>query len=169
LKKAIFLDRDGIINIDKSYVYKKEDFEFYDGVFKTLRHFQSLGYILIIITNQSGIGRGYYTEEDFQKLMAWVKDEFKKQNIDIKAIYHCPHKPDENCTCRKPKPKMIESAIKKYNIDTDASWMIGDKQSDIQAGNNANITNTILVNTIICKDAKYIVKSILDTINIIKK
>jgi len=132
LKKAIFLDRDGIINIDKSYVYKKEDFEFYDGVFKTLRH-------------------------------------FKKQNIDIKAIYHCPHKPDENCTCRKPKPKMIESAIKKYNIDTDASWMIGDKQSDIQAGNNANITNTILVNTIICKDAKYIVKSILDTINIIKK
>jgi len=166
--KAIFLDRDGIINVDYSYVYKKEDLEFCDGVFETLQHFASLGYALFIVTNQSGIGRGYYTEEDFEKLTSWMLDEFICKNIKITKVYHCPHSPDENCKCRKPKTGMFEQARKEFDIDIKNSWMIGDKPSDIQAGKNAGIPNTIFVNSLTNRESSYSVKSILDTITIIK-
>ena len=95
MNKAIFLDRDGVINIDKSYVYKKEDFKFCEGVFEVLKHFQSLGYLLIIVTNQSGIGRGYYSEEAFQELSQWMSDALLENDIKINAIYHCPHAPEK--------------------------------------------------------------------------
>jgi len=167
--KAIFLDRDGIINKDHSYIYKKEDFEFCDGIFETLGHFISLGYTLFIVTNQSGIGRGYYSEEDFEKLTTWMLEVLMHNNIKISKVYHCPHSPDENCICRKPKIGMFKKAQEEFEIDMKNSWMIGDKPSDIQAGQNANIGNTIFVNkTSTCEDASYSVKSILDTINIIK-
>ena len=166
--RAIFLDRDGIINTDHSYVYKKENFEFCNGIFKTLQHFLSLDYQLFIVTNQSGIGRGYYSEEDFEKLTSWMRDEFTCKGIKITKVYHCPHTPEDNCACRKPKIDMFEKAKKEFDIDKQSSWMIGDKSSDIQAGQNAGIPNTIFVNTSTCKDASYSVKSILDTINIIK-
>ncbi len=167
--KAVFLDRDGIINIDKTYLYQIKDFEFCDGVFETLRHFQDMGYSLFIVTNQSGIGRGYYGEKDFEKLTNWMIKEFLKQKINIRKVYHCPHTPSENCDCRKPSPYMIKQAIKEFNIDPKNSWMIGDKPSDIEAGINAGISDTIFINSTTCKEAKYNVKSILDTINIIKK
>ncbi|WP_024954278.1 D-glycero-beta-D-manno-heptose 1,7-bisphosphate 7-phosphatase [Sulfurospirillum arcachonense] len=169
MKKAIFLDRDGIINVDHSYVYKIEDFEFCEGVFQTLKYFQSLNYSLFIVTNQSGIGRGYYTQENFEKLTSWMIDAFTCKDIKITKVYHCPHSPQEGCSCRKPQIGMFEQAQNEFDIDMHNSWMIGDKTSDIQAGINANIPNTIFVNTLICKDAKYNVKSILDTIDIIKK
>ena len=97
MNKAVFLDRDGVINEDKAYVHKIEDFEFCKGVFGTLKHLQDLGYMLIVVTNQSGIGRGYYSEEDFGKLTSWMRDELLKRGIEIKDVLYCPHKPDEVC------------------------------------------------------------------------
>jgi len=168
MKKAIFLDRDGIINVDYAYVHKKENFEFVEGIFETLKYFLSLDYLLLMVTNQSGIGRGYYSEDDFEKLTSWMLDEFTCKGIKITKIYHCPHSPQEMCKCRKPEIGMFESAKKEFDIDMQNSWMIGDKPSDIEAGNNAGIPNTIFVNTDTCQEASYSVKSILDTISIIK-
>lgn len=161
MTKAIFLDRDGVINLDKAYVSKIEDFEFCEGVFEALTHFQNLGYLLIIVTNQSGIGRGYYTEEDFQKLTAWMRKELLNVKIKIDAVYHCPHAPEANCACRKPQSGMFLRAIEDFDIDVKQSWMIGDKPSDIEAALGAGILNTILL-------GKTSVNFILDTINLIK-
>ena len=169
MNKAIFLDRDGIINKDKSYVHKIEDFEFCDGIFQTLKHYISLNYLLIIVTNQSGIGRGYYSEDDFNKLTTWMNEKFTCKDINIQKVYHCPHTPDANCDCRKPATGMFKEAQKEFDIDMKNSWMIGDKPSDIQAGINAGILNTIFINTSTCKVASYSVKSILDTIAVIKE
>ncbi len=168
--KAIFLDRDGVINIDKSYLYKKEDFVFCDRIFKLLKYVQHLGYRLFVVTNQSGIARGYYSEDDFNKLTLWMLDEFEKRDIKIEKVYHCPHLPKDNCECRKPKPKMLKDAISEFDIDPAASWMIGDKLSDMEAAKNAGVKNTILVSTQNKKThlAKYIVQSLYDIIDIIK-
>ena len=143
--KAVFLDRDGVINIEKDYLYKIEDFEFVDGAFSSLKYLQSKGYKLFIITNQSGIGRGYYTQEDFDKLTSWMLEQFKQNNINISQVELCPHNPQDNCDCRKPKTKMIDNILENYNINLENSWLIGDKSSDIQCAINANIKNTIQV------------------------
>ena len=143
--KTIFLDRDGVINKEVNYLHKIDDFEFIDGIFDTCQHFQSLGYRIIIITNQSGIYRGYYTEDDYQKLTQWMLTQFENKNINILDIFHCPHGPDSTCDCRKPMPGMFLSAKTKHNIDMKQSWMIGDKEVDVIAANEAGIENTILV------------------------
>lgn len=161
MTKAVFLDRDGVINIDKAYVSKIEDFEFCEGVFEALKHFQNLGYLLIVVTNQSGIGRGYYSEEDFQILSDWMQKELLHVKIKIDAIYHCPHAPEVNCACRKPKSGMFLKAIEDFDIDVANSWMIGDKETDMEAAIVAGIPNTILL-------GKTSVNFILDTINLIK-
>jgi D-glycero-D-manno-heptose 1,7-bisphosphate phosphatase len=163
--KTIFLDRDGVINREVSYLHKIEDFEFIDGVFKICQYLNKLGYEIIIITNQSGIAREYYNEIDFEVLSKWMLSEFKKNNIKILDIFHCPHLPDSNCECRKPKPGMLLLAKDKYNIDMQNSWLIGDKEDDIIAANNSNISNTILVKSghkinEIDSNAKYILESI---------
>jgi len=145
MQKAIFLDRDGVINIEKNYLYKIEDFEFVDGVFDALTYLQDKGYLLFIITNQSGIARGYYSLEDFNTLTKWMNDEFKQRDITISQVELCPHGPNDNCKCRKPKTLMIENILKNYNIDLEKSWLIGDKLSDIRCAQNANIQNTIQV------------------------
>ena len=111
MKKAIFLDRDGIINVDHSYVYKKENFEFCEGIFETLQHFLSLDYQLFIVTNQSGIGRGYYSEDDFEKLTSWMLKEFTCRGIKITKVYYCPHSPSDGCTCRKPEIEMFKKGV----------------------------------------------------------
>jgi len=157
-KKAAFLDRDGVINVDKGYVYKIEDFEFKEGIFELLKLLQEKGFELFVVTNQSGIGRGYYTLKDFEKLTEFMLNELKKRGIEIKEVAFCPHHPDENCECRKPKPAMILNLAKKYNINLKNSIMIGDKLSDIKAGKNAGIRKNYLV-----KD------SLFDIIKIIKK
>ena len=143
--KTIFLDRDGVINKEINYLHKIEDFKFIDGVFEACSFFRNLDYQIIIITNQSGIGRGYYTEIDYQKITKWMLSQFNNNNIDILDVIHCPHLPSDFCDCRKPKPGMLLSAETKHNIDMENSWMIGDKENDIQAANNAGIINTILV------------------------
>ena len=170
--KTIFLDRDGVINKEVHYLHKIEDFEFIDGVFKICQYLNMLGYKIIVITNQSGISRGYYNETDFEILSNWMVDEFKKNDIKILDIFHCPHSPDSNCKCRKPKPGMLLAAKDKYNIDMQNSWLIGDKEDDIIAANNSDITNTILVksgHTIneIDSNAKYILESINETNQVI--
>ena len=143
--KTIFLDRDGVINKEVNYLHKIDDFEFVDGIFKACIYFQNLGYKIIIITNQSGISRGYYDESDFEKITKWMLSKFEKNNINILDVFHCPHGPDSICECRKPKPGMLLKAKTKHNIDMKKSWMIGDKENDIKAANNAGIINTILV------------------------
>ncbi len=145
MRRAIFLDRDGVINEDLGYVGKREDFHFLPGVFEALRHFQNLGFLLIIVTNQSGIARGYYTVQDFLSLSEWMKEELRKRDITITDIFYCPHHPEDGCECRKPKPGMILEAARRYDIDLSASWMIGDKPSDIEAAKNAGIPHTILL------------------------
>lgn len=143
--RAIFLDRDGVINIDKQYVCKIEDFEFTEGIFDLLRFLRANGYLLIVVTNQTGIGRGYYTQEDFEKVTAWKVAQLRREGIEIDAVYHCPHAPESACACRKPSPKMLLDAQRAFNIDMSRSWMVGDKQSDILAGKEAGVGKTVLV------------------------
>ena len=165
MKKAIFLDRDGVINKDSGYVHAIEDFHFLPGVFEALRTFEALGYLLIIVTNQSGIGRGYYTQKDFETLTDWMKKELQKRDIHIAGVYHCPHHPDDGCGCRKPQPGLILQAAKDFDVDLSRSWMIGDKQSDIEAAKNAGIQNAILLGE---GEAPYHAKTLFDTIKIIE-
>ena len=143
--KAIFLDRDGVVNKEVNYLFKIEDFEFIDGIFDACLYFQNLGYAIIIITNQSGIARKYYTENDYQKVTRWMLRQFEDNGIEILNIIHCPHGPESTCECRKPKPGMFFTAKTKHNIDMEKSWMIGDKEVDVIAANSAGIYHTILV------------------------
>jgi D-glycero-D-manno-heptose 1,7-bisphosphate phosphatase len=144
-KKAIFLDRDGVINKEVGYLSKIEDFEFIDGVFDAFYYLQSLGYHLIIVTNQSGISRGLFKKSDYERVNHWMFKKFNEKHIKILDSFYCPHGPDSACKCRKPKPGMFLEAKNTYGIDMNLSWMIGDKETDIIAANRAGIQNTILV------------------------
>ncbi len=145
MKKALFLDRDGIINVDHGYVYKIEDFEFNEGIFELLRLFLAKGYLLFIVTNQSGIGRGYYSEEDFQKLTEWMLNVLKKEHIIIQSVEYCKHAPEAHCSCRKPQIGMVTKILQEYAISLENSWLIGDKQSDIDLANNAKIIYSVAI------------------------
>ena len=149
MNKALFLDRDGVVNKEKDYLYKVEDFEFIDGVFETCQYFQSKGHIIIIITNQAGIARGKYSEKDYEILTEWMKNEFIKKDIKITQVYHCPHHPNYSgeCECRKPNPGMILNACRDFDIDLKNSILVGDKISDIEAGINAKIGKSYLITT----------------------
>jgi len=144
-QKALFLDRDGIINVDHGYVSTIDTFEFSKGIFALLECFRDAGYLLFIITNQSGIGRGYYDESDFRTLTTWMTEAFAKKGITIEKVFHCPHTPDAKCHCRKPDIGMIEQALSEYPLDLKHSWMIGDKVSDITLADNAHIGNAIYI------------------------
>jgi len=158
--KALFLDRDGIINIDHGYVSTIEEFEFIDGIFELLQLFIRHNYILFIVTNQSGIGRGYYESSDFEKLTTWMLNKFKKQAISIESVQHCHHAPEEKCFCRKPATGMIDAILFEHNIDLENSWMIGDKQSDIDLAHNAHIEHTIAIGNRIISNTEYHFNSI---------
>jgi len=170
--KVVFLDRDGVINKEIGYLYKSKEFRFIDGIFEACKHFQSLGYKLIIVTNQSGIARGYYQEEDFLSLTKWMLAQFNNQDIHILDVFFCPHGPKSTCNCRKPQPGMFLKARDKYGIDMENSWVIGDKESDIGAANSAGVINTIIVKSGhrvdgISTKAKFISKSIKESIHVI--
>ncbi|MCG7535259.1 D-glycero-beta-D-manno-heptose 1,7-bisphosphate 7-phosphatase [Pseudoalteromonas sp. OOF1S-7] len=150
--KAVFLDRDGVINQDHAYVHKIEDFEFIDGVFEACQQFQALGYKLVVVTNQSGIGRGYYDEAQFAQLTDWMCKQFLAHGVSISGVYFCPHHPKKaqpqylrECECRKPNPGMLLQAIEEHDIDPTRSVMVGDKGSDMQAAQAAGVRTKILV------------------------
>ena len=143
--KTIFLDRDGVINKEVNYLHKIDDFKFIDGIFNSCNHFQSLGYKIIIISNQSGIERGYFNDNAYHILTSWMLKQFKLNGIVILDTYYCPHLPETMCNCRKPKTGMLEMANKTHGIDFKNSWLIGDKETDIQAAHTVGIKNTILV------------------------
>lgn len=145
MNKAVFLDRDGVINVDKHYVHKIEDFELKQGIIELLQYLTAQDYKLFVVTNQSGIGRGYFTEADFSKLTEHMIAVFEEQGVSFEEVYHCSCAPEEDCECRKPSPYMIRQGVEKYQIDVSRSWLIGDKESDIGAANNAGIYNTIKV------------------------
>jgi len=146
-KKALFLDRDGVINVEINYLFRKEDFIFRKGIFKLLLHYFRAGYLIFVISNQAGIARGYYTEDDLNRLNGWMTERFRRRGIPVTAVYHCPHHPDftGECGCRKPKPGMILRAIDEYDIDPGRSILVGDKLSDVQAGINAGIGVNYLI------------------------
>ena len=149
---SIFLDRDGVINIDEGYTHKWSQFEFIDGVLEALKHLSDLKKNIIIVTNQSGIARGYYTEEEYMLMKKLMLEEMNEFGINILDVYHCPHHIDGiipslsiQCSHRKPSPGMILSALKKHNLDATRSIMLGDKESDIEAGENAKLAGNYLI------------------------
>jgi D-glycero-D-manno-heptose 1,7-bisphosphate phosphatase len=144
--KALFLDRDGVINVEKNYVYRIEDFEFMPGIFELCATAQALGYRLVVITNQAGIARGYYSEADYQRLTDWMLDEFRARGITIDRVYHCPYHPTagigeyrRDSFDRKPNPGMILKAEKALALDLLRSVLIGDMDTDIAAGRAAGV------------------------------
>lgn len=134
MNKAVFLDRDGVINKKRDdYVKDISEFVFLPDVPKAIKLLNEKKFLIIIITNQSAINRGIITEEDLLRIHNFMKKELEKQGASIDAIYYCPHRPDENCPCRKPKTKLIERAIHNHLISPTSSWLVGDSESDITA------------------------------------
>lgn len=145
------MDRDGVINVDCGYVFKVESFKFIEGIFELVAAAKKAGYLVIVVTNQAGIGRGYYSEEDFFHLTNWMKNQFFLNGGCIDQVYHCPFHPKygvgkfrHNSNWRKPKPGMILQAQKDFNIDLKASILIGDKITDMQAGKKSGIGTLLL-------------------------
>jgi|SRR3989338_7134881 len=155
MNKAAFIDRDGTINVDKEYVYKIADWELIPGAIGALKKLQKEGYLLIIITSQSGIGRGYYSEKDFEKLTDYMLKQFSEEGISIKKIYFCPHAPEDNCICRKPKTFLIKKAQKELYIDLKKSYVIGDKTADIKTGKDSGCKTVLVLTGKAGKDGKY--------------
>ena len=163
MPKELFLDRDGVVNVEKNYLHKIDDFELLEGILDVCRHYEANGYLIIIVTNQSGISRGYYTESDFKHLSDWMVDHFKSLGITITHIYHCPHHEtiDGACDCRKPEPGMFLEAQKDFDIDMKNSVMIGDNERDIEAAIRAGVTTNILLShDAINSNANRIVRSL---------
>lgn len=169
--KAIFLDRDGTINANKlGYTRRIEDFKFISGAISALRELSKSDYKIIIATNQSGISKRYYTKKDLEKLHNWMMSELKKQQVRLDKIYYCPHAPNDNCDCRKPKIGMFLKAGNDLGLNLSKSWFIGDDERDIIAGRNANI-KTIKIGRKMQKDLKlkphYYAKNLSEAVKII--
>ena len=149
-RRALFLDRDGVINEDSGYVYRRPDFVFIDGIFDLVEAAHKAGYLSIVVTNQAGIGRGLYGEDDFRSLMEWVKAQFVQRGSTLDAVYFCPNHPIHglgayrlDCFDRKPRPGMILKAARDHNIDLARSILVGDKVTDMEAAEAAGIQQRI--------------------------
>ena len=144
--RALFLDRDGVINHDAGYTSSAENFQFIKGIFDLCRTAKRLGYLLIVVTNQAGIGRGYYSEQDFLTLTEWMRERFKAEGAPITDVFHCPYHPQHgvgqykiDSFDRKPNPGMLLRAAEQHRLDMANSVMIGDKDSDMQAASRAKV------------------------------
>src|SRR5262249_53402651 len=144
--KALFVDRDGTINREAHYLNRPEDLELIPGVTRALRLARLHGWLIIVITNQSGVARSYLTLETLHEIHDKLRTVLGADDVYLDSIYYCPHHPDENCTCRKPQTGMIEQAVREHDIDISRSWVIGDAVSDIGAGRSAGC-RTVLVLT----------------------
>ncbi len=149
-RAAIFIDRDGTINVEKNYLHRVEDWEWIPGSVDAIRAFNNAGFLVIVISNQAGVARGLYSETDIHRLHAHVSSELVRRGARIDAYYYCPHHPgfgkDRDCTCRKPLPGLILKAQKDFDIDLSNSWMVGDTANDVKAGSAAGV-RCILVAT----------------------
>ncbi len=172
-KPAIFFDRDGVINIDHGYVHDPDHFKFVEGVFEATKQLQNMGYLLVLVTNQSGIARGLFTEDQFHTLTEWMDWNFVDKGVEFDGLYYCPHHPDEGigelkqvCDCRKPKPGMLLSAQRFLNIDMSRSVMIGDKKEDMMVAQAANVATKILVRTgkPVTKEGEELADVVLDSV-----
>ncbi len=151
---AVFLDRDGVINIDSGYVHRVADFQFIPGVLGACRSLHVAGYKLIVVTNQAGIAHGYYDEQAFEDISGWMRERFREAGAPLTGVYYCPHHPCAKisrfrcgCDCRKPAPGMILQAVREHQIDVAKSFLVGDKESDLEAAERAGISNRYLVRT----------------------
>ena len=151
---AVFLDSDGTINVDTGYVHKVDDFQFIENAIEAMQSIKQMGYALIIVTNQAGIARGMYTEDQFMHLTEWMDWSLADRGVDLDGIYYCPHHPEgtveefrQVCNCRKPAPGMLLDAQKYLKIDMGNSYMVGDKLDDMLAGRAAEVGTTVLVRT----------------------
>ncbi|KAF6675258.1 D-glycero-beta-D-manno-heptose 1,7-bisphosphate 7-phosphatase [Pantoea sp. EKM21T] len=149
---AIFLDRDGTLNVDNGYVHEIDDFQFIDGTIEALQQLKAMGFALVVVTNQSGIARGMFTEDTFMRLTEWMDWSLADRDVDLDGIYFCPHHPEatvaefrQACDCRKPQPGMLLTAQEELNIDMAASYMVGDKLEDMLAGQAAGVGKKVLV------------------------
>lgn len=155
LNKAVFFDRDGTLHVDKVMTRKKEDLEFFDDTIFTLRKYKEQGYKIVIITNQSGIGKGIYTVKEMHNFNKYLLKVLKKNGCCVDAIYYCPHKKSDNCNCHKPKNGMLKRAERELNINLSESVLIGDKMIDIKAGISSGILKNFLVTTGIYYENNY--------------
>jgi D-glycero-D-manno-heptose 1,7-bisphosphate phosphatase len=147
-RKAIFLDRDGVINVrlpDGAYVTRWEEFTFCEGAPEAMRLLQRSGYLLVVVTNQRGIGRGLMTEDDLADIHRRMREELEREGVTLDAVLHCPHDHDAKCRCRKPLPGMIEEGVSRFSVNRDSSLIIGDSLSDIEAGRAAGIDGILVV------------------------
>ncbi|MCG3188356.1 MAG: D-glycero-beta-D-manno-heptose-1,7-bisphosphate 7-phosphatase [Burkholderiaceae bacterium] len=152
MRRAVFLDRDGVITVDRGYTHRVEDFELVPGSAQALALLQRAGWRLVVVTNQSGIARGLYTSEDYERFTAHMRAALASEGVRFDAVLHCPHLPDatvasyrQACDCRKPAPGMLLRAAREWSIDLPASAMIGDRLSDVQAGRSAGVGRCLLV------------------------
>lgn len=144
--RAIFFDRDGVLNHDIGYLYKAEDFQWTDGAKESIKMLNDTGWLVFVVTNQSGIARGYYNDADVKTLHAWMQRELAKSNAHIDDWQYCPHHPEEGkaelrsaCSCRKPEPGMILALLKKWGLEANKCLLVGDKKSDMEAASRAGV------------------------------
>ena len=153
MKKAVFFDRDGVINVDSAYVGRIEQFNLLPGVVEALKQLRDKGYFLVLVTNQSGVARGMFTEADVMRVNVFMQENLRLYDAFFDAIYYCPHHPQAQvekyrveCNCRKPKPGMLLKAAKDFNIELSDSWIIGDGDNDIKAGKAAGCKTALIGN-----------------------
>lgn len=150
-RSALFLDRDGVVNVDHGYVHRREDVTFVDGIFALGRAAHHAGLPLVVVTNQAGIGRGYYDDATFHAVMTWMGEQFAREGCPLAAVYYCPHHPDateryrRSCDCRKPAPGMLLAAARDLHLDLASSLIVGDTASDMRAGAAAGLRQLFLL------------------------
>ena len=158
MKKAVFLDRDGVINVERGYTHRLEDFVILPDLIEVLQLLQNNGYLLIVVSNQSGIAKGLYKQSDVETIHQFMLNEFTKSGIRLSEIYYCVHHPDvSRCICRKPDSLFIEKALARFDIDAKQSYFIGDKERDVEAGEKAGVKGILI-------EANISLKTILDQI-----
>jgi D-glycero-D-manno-heptose 1,7-bisphosphate phosphatase len=159
MKKAVFLDRDGVINVERGYTHRLEDFVILPDLIEVLQLLQKKGYLLIVVSNQSGIGKGLYKQSDVEVLHKYMTEEFTKNGISLSEIYYCVHHPDTGqCICRKPNSLFVEKGLARFDIDPKRSYFIGDKERDIQAAEKAGVKGILI-------ESNISLKTILDQID----
>jgi D-glycero-D-manno-heptose 1,7-bisphosphate phosphatase len=163
-KKAIFLDRDGVINVklpEDRYVRRPSELSLIPGAVEALRILRRLGYVLVIVTNQRGIARGFMTAQDLDRVHEVLKQELSRNGGQIDAVYYCPHDTWEACSCRKPEPGLVLTAARDWDVDLEASYLVGDSPSDVGAGRRAR-TRTVRISTDADEEADLVFPSLLD-------